>query len=340
MNIYYIKDSARSHKLLPLLNGLNVINSLCIPSFFRLFQEERGIVLVDSFGKKGLSGVLLSLLLRWRLVIRLRGDFVLEAQEVYLISPSVLARIRAYINEKIAALCICQSSLVVVNSIYLQNRFISYYPDKPTAVVYNPYTEIPRGDDKFINLPSQGLHLLSITNFNLRSKVFPLLNAIKYWVPEDFWTKFDLHWVICGSGSLSEYFSKEIDQLPFSKRIHFLGYVNNISSLMEWASIFVHLSLLDAFPNVILEAMIHEKPIIVNYDSCGALEQVRNNINGFIVSGPIQFVSALAKLADDPQLTYEFGISGKAIVEEEFSVNTQSLKLKNTLINLVGGKYE
>lgn len=341
MRIYCVIDSSRSHKVRVLLDGMDVVHcSRLRDCFFRGSRVKGEIVLVDSFGIIGVKALLVSLFLGIPLVVRLRGNFIREAYEVYMRSPSLKSLVKQKIQLTLAEVCLYRTKLLVVNSQYLDSVVHKYYPTIRTAIVYNPYTQGLIADRAETDFPASGTRILSITNFNLLSKVQPLLVGIRDWIPMEMWEKYDVHWIICGAGPLSRDFHESLRSLPFSDRVQYIGHVENVASLLDWATMFVHLSELDAFPNVTLEAMMHEKPIITNDRSCGTLEQVFNNVNGFVVSSANEFAESVACLAENPQLARDFGMAGKAIVEREFSVQRQASNMQKVLCDLVGVSCE
>lgn len=333
-NIIYIKNLNRAHKILPLLEGFNVVIFDRTTQFYKIrnFSAEHTLILIDSYGTYAIKGLVLSLVYGMPLVIRLRGDFFKERQEIYEIKPSLLARIKLLLQCWLAAVCINRSTLIIANSQYLRDRVLHNHPNKNVAVVYNPYTE-PQSPELNLDmsLPDDGFHLLSITNFNLISKVEPLLLAIKEWLPEEMWEKYNISWIICGSGPLAENFKKQIDKLPYSYRIISTGYVKNVAPLYQWSSVFVHISELDAFPNVTMEAFMHQRPVITNDKSCGTLEQVKDNVNGFIVSNAEGFEAAVSLYARNKSLLIEQGIAGKSLVEKNFLIEQQRKVMEDIL---------
>ncbi|MEJ7718755.1 MAG: glycosyltransferase family 4 protein [Thermoleophilaceae bacterium] len=103
-------------------------------------------------------------------------------------------------------------------------------------------------------------------------------------------------------------------------RVHVLGRVEGVSEVYEWCDVLVHLTGLDAFPSVPMEAMMHEKPVITNVDSCGARELVFDGENGLVVKDSYEFAAALRRYAKDPALRERHGRSGRSFVKENLSV--------------------
>lgn len=330
-NIIYIYNASRAHKILPLLEGNNVFvfKSMTHLYAIRKIAANNAIVLIDSFGMFGIKGILVSMLFGVPLIVRLRGDFFRERQEIYEIRSSILAAPKLFIQLSLAHICILRSKAIIANSNYLRGVVLQRYPHKNIAVVYNPYTQkSPFELQSEANLPKSGYHLLSITNFNLVSKVEPLFVAMSEWLSESEWEKYDLYWVVCGSGPLASDFKKRIESLSYSKRIIYLGHVNSVDQYYQWSNLFIHLTKMDAFPNVTLEAMMHEIPVLTNEFSCGTLEQVCQGVNGMIVSGADEFTSAIDFYFSDKVSSRSHGQKGHQIVNEKFSVTAQLDRMK------------
>ncbi len=332
--IIYVNNPRRAHKILPLLVGMDVLVIKDWAGFLhvRKFKDGDCAVLIDSFGSFGVKGMMLALVFGLPLVVRLRGDFFRERREVYEIAPSLFARIKYFGQYWVAVVCLKIAKLVIVNSQYLKRRMLQIYPQKNLAVVYNPYTECKSlAGAVCVNLPSRGKHVLSITNFNLSSKVEPLLAAMRDWVSEELWELLDIYWIVCGAGPLLDSFQKKIEELPYSNRIFCLGHVEDVTSLYRWANVFVHLTELDAFPNVTLEAMMHKVPVVTNDSSCGTLEQIKHGVNGMVVGNDVEFQSAIRFYFEDEQNQLAHGEKGRKVVRRFFLVERQAEEMKRAM---------
>lgn len=117
--------------------------------------------------------------------------------------------------------------------------------------------------------------LLSISHMDVYKKsegLKTIFNAIKLLRNEvELW--------IVGTGkyekNLKDYCKKK--ELP----VKFLGYRNDVPRLLNESDIYVHASLQDVFPIVILEAMASKKPIIA-LNVGGIPELIKNGQNGFL----------------------------------------------------------
>ncbi len=84
----------------------------------------------------------------------------------------------------------------------------------------------------------------------------------------------------------------------------------------------------DGIPNVILEALAMELPV-VSTDHSGIPEVVQNGINGLLVApaDALALARALTTLLDDPDVRRQFGKHGRRTVVEAFSVESNVARL-------------
>jgi len=331
---------SRAHKLLPLLEGMTVINVKTMWDLVKLRRiinsRDNTLVMIDNFGIRSLVGVGISLLLNLPLAIRLRGDVFIEAKERYLLRHNILGWLQFRRTALATKLSFWRSQLIVFNSKYLLDAISPHLKEKYLTVVYNPFTELSKkkaADNLAFSLPSEGFHILSVTNMNLTSKVAPLIRAIDEWMSIDLYEKLDIYWVILGDGSYKDYISKIVDERGLKKRILILGSVADMTRYYHWSNVLVHLTKLDAFPNTTMESMMFKKAVITNSDSCGTREQIFHNKNGLIISNSQEFIEALKTYARNPKLRNQHGQAGKQLVLDKFSINRQRTNMLNTIEN-------
>lgn len=336
MEIIYIYNPSRYYKVVPLLENFSV-------AFLKNWQDILSInisdfkgnaVIIDSFGRLGILGLITSFCFNLPLIIRLRGDFFRESRERnWRKKPYIFYCFNYWISVCIAKLCLWRSGLIIFNSHYLKKTMFSSINKKVSAVVYNPYTAKNINDfsTEHLVLPQGKLHLLTVTNMNLYSKLQPTIDAVKEWLPADLWEKLDIQWIILGNGYHKNRFQNEINNLQLGDRVHLLGWVDNTSELYNWSNIVIHFTKMDAFPNATLEGMMHDKPIITNQNSCGTLEQVIDGFNGFVVNDSDGLIRALAKYSDDKHLRMKHGEIGKKFVENNFTIPLQKKKMEKVI---------
>lgn len=102
--------------------------------------------------------------------------------------------------------------------------------------------------------------------------------------------KIRFHWFLIGCGDLEDTYRKLIDQYDVSDSFTILGRKSNPYPYIKKCDICVQPSRHEAYPLVIMEAKILNKPIICT-DFDGADEQITNGENGIIV--PLNDTAAL-----------------------------------------------
>lgn len=106
-------------------------------------------------------------------------------------------------------------------------------------------------------------------------------------------------------------------QLEIDDRVHFLGYRNDVASLMRAADFFVFPSRYEANSLAILEALASGLPV-VTASTAGAVELVGVDC-GFVVQDPNDVESlqaAMCQLTYEPDLRKRMGVSGRRVAME------------------------
>jgi glycosyltransferase involved in cell wall biosynthesis len=145
------------------------------------------------------------------------------------------------------------------------------------------------------------------------------------------WNDLDLQLVVCGTGFHLERLHSLVTQKKLEHRIHILGWVTNMDYVYNWCDVLIHLTKMDSFPNATMEAMMHEKPVITNEDSCGTREQIFDGLNGFVVKDADGFLKAIRSYSENPGLRISHGRAGKLLTEKKFSVSVQKQRMQEAL---------
>lgn len=323
---------------MPLLDGfvVRVLTKLKLSDALQISPTRKpDIVLIDAFGRWGVLGLLLSFLYGARLVVRLRGDYFAELKLKWQDRGSIYRKVRVWMSLSIAKWCLRHAAMVIANSQFLAKHVSVEVPKKRVTVVHNPYVAKFGTGPAEIQLPTRSMHLLSVTNFDFHPKAWPSIQVMLEWTPAELWEKYDLHWAVCGSGALLEAARRRVYESPIRHRISILGRVSDMPTLYRWADVLVHFTKMDAFPNVTMEAMMLERPIVTNRDSCGVREQVFHGVNGLVVDNIEQWIFSLHTYATNSTLRQTHGAAGRALVEERFTVSAQTKEMRAAIHSLV-----
>jgi glycosyltransferase involved in cell wall biosynthesis len=107
-------------------------------------------------------------------------------------------------------------------------------------------------------------------------------------------------------------------------RVHWLGFRNDIPTLMKACDIIVHTSTEpEPFGRVIVEGQLAQKPVVASAAG-GALELIKNGVNGYLYppGDAIALGKLIEKLIEDPSLAKTLGQQGYVDAQQNFSLET------------------
>lgn len=136
---------------------------------------------------------------------------------------------------------------------------------------------IPDNILKFIN---GSRYIFSIGRIESQKGFDLLINSFRL-VAE---TEPDLKLIICGEGSLRNFFTQFVFDSELVNKILFTGYLDNPYPLFKNATAFCLTSIWEGMPVVIMEAMILECPVISVDCPSGPSEMIVNHKNGLLVN--------------------------------------------------------
>ena len=111
-------------------------------------------------------------------------------------------------------------------------------------------------------------------------------------------------------------------------RVHFLGYRADPDALLDQADIFALPSWIEGLPLVVLEAMVHAKPVVATPVG-GTAELVEDGVTGVLVPprDPERLAAAIRTLVEDPERARALGAAGRERVEREFSEDAMTRRV-------------
>lgn len=92
----------------------------------------------------------------------------------------------------------------------------------------------------------------------------------------------DVHFMIIGDGELKDEMSAQVSLLGMQNRVHMLGYRANASRMASAFDLSVLASLHEGLPNVVLEAMAAEVPVVATAVG-GTTELIIDGLTGYLV---------------------------------------------------------
>jgi len=130
----------------------------------------------------------------------------------------------------------------------------------------------------------------------------------------------DLELWIAGEGDQQQRLTAQIAASPHAARLKLLGFRNDALQLFEAMDIFALSSLREGLPNVVLEAMALEVPVLST--RCGGMESfARDGDDALLVErdSATALEQGLARLTRDPALRQSLATTARAKIERDYS---------------------
>jgi glycosyltransferase involved in cell wall biosynthesis len=158
-----------------------------------------------------------------------------------------------------------------------------------------------------------------------------LLKAVKIlrFTQNDKWANINL--TIIGDGPEREKLEKTAKELDIEKHVSFLGRKESVYNHMKDFDVFVLPSLWEGMPNVILEAIMQEVPVVAT-NVGGIPEIITNGKDGFLVEAKntealAEKIEYVLSLPEEERKKIEE--NAKKIVEEKFSIEKMIKEYEN-----------
>jgi len=150
-----------------------------------------------------------------------------------------------------------------------------------------------------------------------------------------------LRFLCVGGGVLEKQLKKQVSRLGLEPYFHFAGLVppENLPRYLSAMDIVVHTSLREGLARVLPQALLAGKPVI-SYDIDGAREVVLPEKTGVLlpprdVEG---LVAAILRLAENPQLRFQWGEAGRQWCAERFPHEKMSREIHALYCRLLSEK--
>jgi glycosyltransferase involved in cell wall biosynthesis len=147
----------------------------------------------------------------------------------------------------------------------------------------------------------------------------------------------DLALWILGEGDEKLRLQALIATLGRSDRIRLLGYQANPGAFFQAMDVFALSSLREGLPNVLLEAMALEVPVVATRVA-GVPRLIQDNQNGLLVSccDGASLACALQRLLSDPGLRTRLGRAGRQTVAANYSFQARMRKIRSIYDAVLG----
>jgi starch synthase (maltosyl-transferring) len=137
----------------------------------------------------------------------------------------------------------------------------------------------------------------------------------------------DVDLVLIGDGPERSALEAQAARLGLGKRIHFVGEVPDAWRFLWSFDVFVLASVIEGMPNVLLEALAAERPVVVTRAG-GMPEIVTDGRTGRLTSPgePAALADAILGILRTPDSGRRFGQAGRRLVEERYSAETMGAR--------------
>lgn len=223
---------------------------------------------------------------------------------------------------------------IVVQTDKSKTWLAKYFPRNSVKVIPNPAVyPLPMSNEQPINPNSiilQDKKVILASGRLHKYKQFDLL--IRAF--SDIKNKY-LNWdlVILGDGEEKETLSRMLEDFGLTDRVYLPGSVGNMEEWYKRADMFVLSSIVEGFPNVLLEAMTYGLPCVSFDCNTGPSDMIQNGINGILVNPgekEIGLSDAIDKIISSKELRLNLA-KNSILLRDKFSVINIIQKWNNIL---------
>jgi len=138
----------------------------------------------------------------------------------------------------------------------------------------------------------------------------------------------NVKFALIGSGSDETYLKELVDKLNIRDSVIFTGYRNDMLQVYNSLDLVVQSSYTEGMPNVILEALAMEKPVIAT-DVGGTSEAIINNQTGILVrpGDPRGLAEKIIECLKNPGVLAGMVKNGRKLIEMKFNFKERTEKL-------------
>jgi len=142
--------------------------------------------------------------------------------------------------------------------------------------------------------------------------------------------------VLLGDGPERSRLFEMIRSLNLEGSVHLAGHVESPERVLQEADLMVLPSHTEGLPNVALEALVMEVPVLATRVG-GTPEVVRDGETGSLVEphAPAALAAALIDFASDPSRWNLMAVRGRRLVESHFDFRARTRKLESIYLNTV-----
>lgn len=144
---------------------------------------------------------------------------------------------------------------------------------------------------------------------------------------------------IAGDGPIRDSLQRQINATGFAEHIHLLGFRDDIMDFYQGLDIFVLNSLREGLPNVVLEAMAYEVPVI-STRVAGVPRLITNGYDGVLIDikNEMELKLRLGKLIEDVDYRRLLGENGNFTIKAQYSFGVRMKKIRDIYEKILAEK--
>jgi glycosyltransferase involved in cell wall biosynthesis len=137
----------------------------------------------------------------------------------------------------------------------------------------------------------------------------------------------DVWIVLVGDGPDREALQRRAASLGIAHRVVFTGHLADVRPVIRDLDVLALTSHTEGFPNVVLEALCMETPVVAN-DVGGVREIIEDGVTGTLLTpgSPDRIAQALGRCLDAPEWAQTLAVQGKRVVHERFTFRARVAK--------------
>ncbi len=192
--------------------------------------------------------------------------------------------------------------------------------DNPMPMSENPLIVADK-----LKMPAGAQVVLAVGRLSPEKGMDVLLDAFSHLVQ----LQGSVHLLLVGDGPERSALEKQVLLLKLEGIVHFVGYTATPGDYVKVANVLVLPSRSEGIPNVILEAMAMQLPVVATKVG-GVPEIIDDGINGLIVApeDPNELAKAINVVLSDDDLKKQFILAGSKRVKEAFGIQTRVNRLQ------------
>lgn len=181
-------------------------------------------------------------------------------------------------------------------------------------------------------IPENAPLIGTVANFAFEKGYPYLLDAVQTLLTQDP----SLWFLLVGSGPFENEIKKKARQIPNHRQIIFAGHRSNIPRLLASLDVFLLASVMEGFPNVLLEAMAMAKPVIATGVG-GIPELIESGKNGILVppKNGEALAQAVLSLLKDRKKAEAMGSAAEELIRRSFTLDRMIDQYENLYLSLL-----